>query len=118
MSAELEPTSPETNELLRLILRAVEPTKPTRGFEVACAIILSLATTASAWCAYQSKLWGGAQTSRANTAVRAGREAAVNTLAALPARSFAASMFIACMQARINKASARRRRSRAIGKIP
>lgn len=94
------PSSPQANELLQRILNAVEPAKPRRGFEIACAIILSLATTASAWCAYQSKLWGGAQMARANAAVRAGREGAVNTLAALEARAVDASMFISYMQAR------------------
>lgn len=94
------PSSPQANELLQRILNAVEPAKPRRGFEIACAIILSLATTASAWCAYQSKLWGGAQMARANAAVRAGREGAVNTLAALQARAVDASMFISYMQAR------------------
>lgn len=101
MNAEKEPSSPATAELLRRILNAVEPAKPRRGFEIACAIVLALATTASAWCAYQSKLWGGAQAARANAAIRAGREGAVNSLAAVQLRSFDASMFIAYMQARI-----------------
>jgi len=94
-------TSPaETRDLLQRILSAVEPPKRKRGFEIACAIVLSLATTASAWCAYQSKLWGGAQAARANAAIRASREAAVNSLAALQARAFDASMFISYMEAR------------------
>lgn len=75
--------------MLQRILSAVEPPKRKRGFEIACAIVLSLATTASAWCAYQSKLWGGVQMARANAAVRAGREGAVNALAALQRRSAA-----------------------------
>src|SRR5580765_5528692 len=79
-----KPASPsDTVELLQRILHSVEPAKPRHGFEIACAIVLALATTASAWCAYQSKLWGGAQMARANGAVRAGREAAVNSLAAM-----------------------------------
>src|SRR4029453_12250886 len=103
MSAEMQSPQQQTNELLKRILTAVEPAKPRRGFEIACAIILSLATTASAWCAYQSKLWGGAQMARANAAVRANREEAVHTLAALQARAFDASMFITYMQARMEK---------------
>jgi hypothetical protein len=105
MNAAKEPLSPDTNELLRRILNAVEPAKPRHGFEIACAIVLALATTASAWCAYQSKLWGGAQMARANAAVRAGREGAVNSLAAVQARTFDASMFIAFMQARFERNS-------------
>jgi hypothetical protein len=100
MNAEKEPSPPETTELLQRILNAIEPAKPKHGFEIACAVVLALATTASAWCAYQSKVWGGAQAARANAAVRASREGAVNSLAALQSRAFDASMFIAFMQAR------------------
>ncbi len=98
-----QPPEPTTQELLQRILKAVEPAKPRRGLEIACAIVLSLATTASAWCAYQSKLWGGAQMARANVAVRASRQAAVNTLAAMQSRAFDASMFISYIQAHVEK---------------
>jgi hypothetical protein len=101
MNAEKERLPPETTELLQRLLKAVEPAKPRQGFEIACAIVLALTTTASAWCAYQSKLWGGAQMARANAAVRASREGAVNSLAAMQARAFDASMFITYMQARL-----------------
>ena len=84
MNAEKEPSPQDTNELLRRILNAVGPEKRKPGFEIACAIVLALATTASAWCACQSKLWGGMQAARAGAAVRAGREGAVNSLAAPP----------------------------------
>ena len=101
MHVEPESAPPDTNALLRRILAAVEPAKRKPWFELACAIVLALATTASAWCAYQSKLWGGAQAARANAAIRAGREGAVNSLAAMQARAFDASMFITYMQARL-----------------
>jgi hypothetical protein len=101
MNAENETTSPETRELLQRILKAVEPAKQKRGFEIACAVVLSLATTASAWCAYQSKLWGGAQAARANAGLRASREAAVNSMKAMQARAFDASMFIGYVEARL-----------------
>ena len=101
MNAEKESWPQDTTELLRRILNAVEPAKPRHGFEIACAIVLALATTASAWCAYQSKLWGGAQMARGNAAVRASREVAVNSLAAFQWRAFDASMFISYMQARL-----------------
>jgi hypothetical protein len=100
MEAENESPPQDTAAMLRRILSAVEPAKRKPGFELACAIVLALATTASAWCAYQSKLWGGAQAARAGAAVRAGREGAVNSLAAMQLRAFDASMFIAYMQAR------------------
>lgn len=105
MNVEKESLPSDTNELLRRILNAVEPAKPRHGFEVACAIVLALATTASAWCAYQSKLWGGAQMARANAAVKAGREGAVNSLAAVQGRAFDASMFIAYMEARLERSA-------------
>jgi len=103
VNAEKDSLPPDTTALLQRILSAVEPTKRKPGFETACAIVLALATTASAWCAYQSKLWGGAQMARANAAVRAGREGAVNSLAAMQARTFDASMFISYMQARLER---------------
>ena len=106
MNTERESLPPDTTELLRRILNAVEPAKPKHGFEIACAIVLALATTASAWCAYQSKLWGGAQMARSNAAVRAGREGAVKSLAAVQWRAFDASMFIAYMQARLERNNA------------
>lgn len=102
MNTEKTTLSPDPTELFQRILNAVEPTKRKPWFELACAIVLALATTASAWCAYQSKLWGGAQAARANAAVRAGRAGAVNSLAAMQARTFDASMFITYMQARLD----------------
>lgn len=96
----------DTAALLQRILNAVEPARSGRRFEVACAIVLALATTASAWCAYQSKLWGGAQMVQSNAAIRAGREGAVNSLAAVQWRAFDASMFIAYMEARFETNSA------------
>jgi hypothetical protein len=101
MNGEKESLSQDTTALLQRILNAVQPPKRKAGFETACAIILALATTASAWCAYQSKLWGGAQAARGNAAVRASREGAVSSLAAVQLRAFDASMFIAFMQARL-----------------
>ncbi|MCW5551394.1 MAG: hypothetical protein KIS67_04425 [Verrucomicrobiae bacterium] len=101
MNAETETTPQETVALLRRILSVVEPAQRKPWFEVACAIVLALATTASAWCAYQSKLRGGAQLARGNAAAKVGRESAVNSLAAMQARTFDASMFITFMQARI-----------------
>jgi CHASE2 domain-containing sensor protein len=106
MNTGSESLPQDTNALLRRILNAVAPAKPKQGFEIACAIVLALATTASAWCAYQSKLWGGAQMAQANAAVRAGREGAVNSLASSQWRAFDASMFIAYMQAKFEANSA------------
>jgi hypothetical protein len=95
------PSQQPTNELLQRILKAVEPAKPKQGFEVACAIILALATTASAWCAYQSKLWGGAQAARAGAGAQAARDEAIHTLTSFQSRAFDASMFISFVQAKV-----------------
>ena len=92
---------PSSQELLQHILEAVAPPKRKRSVEVICAVILALATTSSAWCAYQSKLWGGVQAASGNAAIRAGREQAVSTLAAFQWRAFDASMFITFMEAKI-----------------
>ena len=103
MNAEQDSSPQETTELLRRILSAVDPPKRKRGFEIVCAVILALATTASAWCAYESKRWGGAQMARTNAALRAAREGAVNSLAAIQSRAFDASMFITFIQARLEQ---------------
>jgi len=58
MNTERASLPDDTTALLRRILNAVEPARRKPWFELACAIVLALATTASAWCAYQSKLWG------------------------------------------------------------
>ena len=103
MNAEQDSSPQETTELLRRILSALDPPKRKRGFEIVCAVILALATTASAWCAYESKRWGGAQMARTNAALRAAREGAVNSLAAIQSRAFDASMFITFIQARLEQ---------------
>jgi hypothetical protein len=89
MGAENPSLQATTDELLQRILTAVEPAKPKRGFEVACAVVLALATTSLAGCACQSKLWGGAQMARGNAAVAAARQAS-NNYALLAVMFFAA----------------------------
>ncbi len=51
-------TTQERDDILRRILDAVEKDQRQRWVEIVCAIVLSLATMASAWCAYQATLWG------------------------------------------------------------
>ena len=94
---------PDSAEMLHRILQAVTPPKPKlHVVEIACAVVLALATTASAWCAYQSKLWGGVQMSRAGASAAASRESAMKSLAAVQKRTFDATMFISYMQARLD----------------
>ena len=97
VSKELTPQ--ETAAVLQLILGAVEKDDRNRWVEIACAVVLSLAMLASAWCAYQSTLWGGVQTFRLAAANKAGRESSKATLAALQMRAFDAAMLISFLQA-------------------
>src|SRR5436190_24367761 len=97
-STELTPQ--ETAAMLRRILTAVEKDERTRWVEITCAVVLSLATMSSAWCAYQSTLWSGVQTFRLAAAQKAGRDSTAATLEALQLQAFDASMFISYMNAK------------------
>jgi hypothetical protein len=100
MDAPKELTPQETAAILQRILASVENDQRNRWVEIACAVVLSLATTASAWCAYQSTLWGGVQTFRLASANKAGHESSAANLAALQTRVFDASVGISWMQAK------------------
>jgi hypothetical protein len=95
-----ELTPQETAAILQRILASVEKDRRSRWLEIICAVVLSLATTASAWCAYQSTLWGGVQTFRLAAAGKAGRASSSANLAALQNRVFDASVGISWMQAK------------------
>jgi len=56
MNSEEESLPPDTADLLRRILNAVAPAKTRHGFEIACAFVLALATTASAGVPRQEEL--------------------------------------------------------------
>lgn len=87
-------------DLLGRILEAVERQKRQRGPEIVAAIVMSLATVGSAWCAYQATLWGGVQAFRLGAANAAGREASKLSIQAVQARAFDASMFVSYIEAR------------------
>jgi hypothetical protein len=95
-----ELTPQETASLLQRILTAVEKDRRNRWVEITCAVVLSLATVSSAWCAYQATLWGGVQTFRLAAANTASRASSAANLAALQLQAFDASMGISWMQAR------------------
>lgn len=95
-----ELTPQETAAILQRILAAVQKDKRTRWVEISCAVVLSLATISSAWCAYQATLWSGVQTFRLAAAQKAGRESTAATVAALQLQAFDASMFISYMNAK------------------
>jgi hypothetical protein len=71
-----------------------------RGIDIGATIILSLATLASAWCAYQSTLWGSGQTFALVAMARASREASEDRLVAAHQRSFDGLLFIQYAAAR------------------
>lgn len=100
--APKELTPQETAAFLRRILDAVEKDRRTRAAQITCAVVLSLATMSSAWCAYQATLWSGVQTFRLAAAGKAGRESTAASLEALQLRSFDASMGISYMQAKFD----------------
>jgi hypothetical protein len=91
--------SDESAAILRRILAAVEKEDRRRWEQITCAVVLSLATMSTAWCAYQSTLWSGVQTFRLAAANKAGRGSAAAAVAALQTRAFDASMFISYTQA-------------------
>jgi hypothetical protein len=98
LSKELTPEV--TAALLQRILTAVEKDKRNRWAEITCAVVLSLATMASAWCAYQSTRWSGVQTFRLAAANKADRESSAAALADIQLRTFDGSMGISWMQAK------------------
>ena len=57
MNTEKQCSLSDPTELLQRILNAVEAAKRKPWFEPAFDIVPALAITASAPCAYQSKLW-------------------------------------------------------------
>lgn len=100
MPAPKDLTPQETATILQRILSSVEKDQRNRWVELTCAVLLSLATTCSAWCAYQSTLWGGVQTFRLAAANTASRASSSAQLAALQTRVFDASVGISWMQAK------------------
>ncbi len=95
-----ETTPQETVVLLHRILKAVERDRRSHWVEIGCAVVLSLATLSSAWCAYQSTRWGGVQTFRLAAANNASRASSAASQAALQLHAFDASMGINWMQAK------------------
>jgi hypothetical protein len=65
-----------------------------RWLDHGLAIIVSLATLASAWCAYQSRLWGGVQTFRLAARQAASRKASEHRMVSIQQRAFDAVQFI------------------------
>ncbi|MFO0801856.1 MAG: hypothetical protein U0791_01850 [Gemmataceae bacterium] len=105
MADEIQPktgelTPRETAAILLRILDDVENKERKRWIDITCAVVLSLATVGSAWCAYQSALWSGVQTFRIAESNRLGREASMNAMTALQFRGFDAQMLFVYLEAK------------------
>jgi hypothetical protein len=84
---------------MELQSKSANATDRNQWLEVTSAIVLSLATTASAWCAYQATLWNGVQTFNLAAANDANRRASAATFAAMLGRAFDASMIMSYLEA-------------------
>jgi hypothetical protein len=94
------PPDPDSQEVLRKQLPEKESQR--KGWsEVACAIVLSLATICSAWCAYQTKLWGDSQNSLDGNANEKSQHAAEDRLIAGEVRSAEALIFVRIVEAKV-----------------
>jgi len=80
--------SPDTAAMLQRVLDAVEKNQRRGWIELSLAVILSLATLASTWCGYQSRLWGNAQSTAQAASDTAERQAAEDTIVGLQLRTF------------------------------
>src|SRR6266700_3098805 len=78
----------------------LEKRETSRWLDIGSAIVLALATMASAWCGYQSARWSGVQTFRLAVIRTTGREAASQSIKAFGLRRLDASMFINYVEAR------------------
>jgi hypothetical protein len=84
----------ELHEKLDRLHNTVESAKRRPWVDYVCAVLLSLATVGSAWCAYQSARWSGVQTFRLAAANSAGREAAAHHADVTMWVTFDAQMFL------------------------
>jgi hypothetical protein len=65
-----------------------------RRLETWSALLMSIATVATAWCAYQSAEWGGEQAFMLGESHRTGREASLQASLAAQRRSLDAALFM------------------------
>jgi hypothetical protein len=88
-----------TASLLHRLLSAVENNTRSRRLEIASAVLLGLAATASAWCGYQSNLWTGAQTFSLVAADEAARKSTQLTLQATQLQTIDLGFFTTFVEA-------------------
>jgi hypothetical protein len=78
----------------RILSQEDQVSRFDRWVEFFSAVVLALATVATAWCAYQSTLWGGDEAKFRSAANSAITKASQFSGAALQQTSFHASMFV------------------------
>jgi hypothetical protein len=88
-----------TASLLQRLLSTVENNTRSRRLEIASAVLLGLAATASAWCGYQSNLWTGAQTFSLVAADEAARKSTQLTLQATQLQTIDLGFFTTFVEA-------------------
>lgn len=93
------PSAPETAEqpsplAQRILSQEPHVSRFDRWVEFLSAIVLALATVATAWCAYQSSLWGGDETKYRAAANSATIKAGQYSAEALQQASFHAGLFV------------------------
>ena len=88
-----------TASLLRRILSMAEDNARSRRLEIASAVLLGFATTASAWCGYQSTLWSGVQTFSLVAANEAARKSTQLTLQATQLQTIDLGIFTTFVEA-------------------
>jgi hypothetical protein len=82
------PPPTDNAALLHRILVHLEQSATRGRLEVVLAIVLSLSTLASTWCAYQANQWSGEQNEKQSAAATAERHGAEQTIIALQRRTF------------------------------
>jgi hypothetical protein len=78
----------------RILSQEEQVSRFDRWVEFLSAVVLALATVATAWCAYQSTLWGGDETKYRAAANSATIKASQASNAALQQASFHANLFV------------------------
>lgn len=94
-------TAPSPSAALadRILSTQTEVSRFDRLVEFAAAVVLALATVATAWAGYQAALWGGDQTQHMAAASAANVRAAQASNAALQTASLHANLFVAWVTA-------------------
>lgn len=100
----VEPVHEQTDKKVanlgdRMLSTQAEVSRFDRWVEFIAAVVLSLATVATAWAGYQAALWGGDQTEHMTAASVASVRAAQQANAALQVTSLHANLFVAWVTA-------------------